>query len=209
MWRDFVLAVVCILLSLGTASSASAQSAKAQSLRQEAGLVPYSPPQAFLNGFFIADEMRPAFLFGPVGEFAAARTCPTTWLIEEGEKERLSHRTPDNPIFEYTLTLEEDCPKGVSWYVFVDQSAMPAKQWIEWRRQFHKSKADAEYADTAGRLEQAVAAGYPVSGELRFFSTDGQLDPRSPQELLPAVLSSPPRYDCEKGAPTGAEGKKP
>lgn len=196
-------AVLVLLCLLSWASVASAESDKAAALRRQAGLIPHTPPQVFLDGFFIADEMRPAFLFGPVKDFVAGRRCPTAWLIEDGEKERLEHRSAENPVFEYTLTLEEDCPQGVTWYVFVDQSAMTTRQWIEWRRQFHKSKAEPEYADTVKRLEAAVTAGYPVSGELRFVSRDGELDPRAPQELLPTALHYPPRYDCGAGAPAG------
>lgn len=196
-------AVLVLLCLLSWASAASAESDKAAALRRQAGLVPHTPPQAFLDGYFIADEMRPAFLFGPVKDFVAGRRCPTTWLIEDGEKERLDRRSAENPVFEYTLTLEEDCPQGVAWYVFVDQSAMTPRQWIEWRRQFHKSKAEPEYADAVKRLEAAVTAGYPVTGELRFVSRDGELDPRSPQELLPTALHCPPRYDCGAGAPVG------
>jgi hypothetical protein len=201
MWRKLVLAVVCLPALCGVASPALAQSAKASALRAEAGLIPYAPPQAFLDGFFIADEMRPAFLFGPVKDFVATRACPTTWLIEEGEKQRLSRRTPENPVFEYTLTLEADCPDGVAHFAFVDQSAMTPQQWIEWRRQFHKSKAEPEYADAVKRLEKAIEAGYPVRGELRFLSRDGQLDTRTLEGILPTALASPPRYDCESGAP--------
>lgn len=209
MWRVIALAVVCILTPLGVASPVLAQSAEAASLRSEAGLIPFTPPQAFLAGSFIADEMHPAFLFGPVKDFVAARACPTTWLIEEGEKERFDRRSPDNPVFEYTLTLEADCPQSVTHFVFVDQSAMTPRQWIEWRRQFHKSKAEPEYADALARLEKAIDAGYPVTGELRFVSKDGQLDPRPLQEILPSSLNYPPRYDCDKGAPMGQERKTP
>jgi hypothetical protein len=197
-----VVPMLCLLLWT-FASPALAGSERAADLRRQAGLVPHAPSKAFLDGYFIADEMRPAFLFGPVADFVAGRTCPTAWLIENDEKERLDRRSADNPVFEYTLTLEEDCPQGVTWYVFVDQSAMTPKQWIEWRRQFHKSKAEPEYADTVTRLEKAIEGGFPVSGELRFVSRDGVLDPRSPQESLPTAMACPPRYDCTTGAPVG------
>lgn len=47
---------------------------------------------------------------------------------------------------EYTLWLEEACPQGAVYYVFIDQSAMSPAQWIEWRKQFHKSKAEGTAA---------------------------------------------------------------
>jgi hypothetical protein len=58
-------------------------------------------------------------------------------------------------------------------------------------------------ADAVKRLETAIAAGFPVTGEPRFVSRDGEPDFRSPQELLPAAMSCPPRYDCDKGTPVG------
>jgi hypothetical protein len=195
------LLVVCVLLPV-FAAPAPALSDAAPDLRRQAGLVPHTPSQAFLDGSFIADEMHPAFLFGPVRDFVAGRPCPTAWLIEDAEQARLAGRSADNPVFEYTLTLEEACPQGVTWYVFLDQSAMRPEQWIEWRRQFHKRKAEGEYAETVQRLGKALEDGLPVSGELRFVSRDGVLEPRSPQEIL-LRMGVPPIYDCDKGARVG------
>ena len=193
-----LMLVFGLLLGPGPATAQSPQAAK---LRQSLGLIPYVPPKAFLDGFFIADEGRPAYLFGPVGEFAASRACKTSWLIEDSEKERLDKRDPANPVFEYTLYLEQDCPDGLTDFVFLDQSAMNPKQWIEWRRQFHKNKAEPEYADAVKRLEKAIADGFPVAGELRFVLRNGDLDATPPQELLATATACPPRYDCSKGEP--------
>ena len=204
MRRTVVLALAALFFcTLADPAPARAESSRAAAVRREMGYVPYAPPKAFLEGYFIADETRPAFLFGPVGDFVASRTCPTAWLIEEAEKERLAARDPSNPVFEYTLVLEQDCPDRVTHFVFVDQSAMNPQQWISWRKQFHKSKAEPEYADAVGRLSAAVAAGFPVRGEMRFVLQDGNLDPASPQKLLPTALSCPPRYDCDAGKPVG------
>lgn len=194
------LVSAAFFFALGT-PGALAESAKASQVRGALGLSPMDPPKAFLDGYFIADETKPAYLFGPVKDFVASRTCPVTWLIEDAEKERISRRDPANPVFEYTLYLEQDCPAGVTDFVFVDQSAMNPKQWIEWRRQFHKNKAEPEYADAVARLEKAIAAGFPVTGEMRFVLSDGELSPAPLQELLPTGLSCPPRYDCAKGEP--------
>ena len=195
----FAVLVATLTFSLSGAVQATAQSQRALALRKELGYAPYAPPKAFLDGYFIADETRPAFLFGPVADFVAARACPTAWLIEADEAARLAAHNPANPLFEYTLVLEQDCPDGVTDYVFVDQSAMNPQQWLDWRKQFHKNKAEPEYADAVARLGKAIAAGFPVSGELRFVLRDGALDPASPQVLLPNALSCPPRYDCEVG----------
>lgn len=188
------------LFVLVCTSSAFAASQKALELRQANGLSEYSPPQAFLSGFFLADEMDPGFLFGSVQDFAASRKCPVTWLIEEGEKARLAKpANPESPL-EYTLYLEEDCPEGVVHYVFVDQSSMTPSQWLEWRKQFHKSKAEGEYGAAKGRLEKAVSDGMKVSGELRFILRNGELDgSRTPEDTLRRDLSFAPRYDLKLG----------
>ncbi|MEA5088497.1 hypothetical protein [Solidesulfovibrio sp.] len=69
----------------GGIAHVSAQSQRAMALRKELGYAPYAPPKAFLDGDFIADESRSAFLFGPVADFAAARTCPTAWRVGAGK----------------------------------------------------------------------------------------------------------------------------
>jgi hypothetical protein len=193
-------AILAGLLILACLSPAHAASQKALDLRKTDGLSEFSPPEAFLAGVFIADEMEPCYLFGSVKDFAASRKCPVTWLIEEGEKARIAKpASPDAPL-EYTLYLEEDCPDGVVHYVFVDQSAMTPKQWIEWRKQFHKNKADGEYGATKDRLEKAVSEGVKVSGELRFIMVNGQLSgAKTPEQALPKDMNFPACYDLKQG----------
>lgn len=192
-----------VLTCLTAPLPAAATSSRAQELRTANGLVPFTPPDAFLDGFFLADEMEPCFLFGSVKDFAASRTCAVTWLIEEGEKARIAKpRKPDSPL-EYTLYLEEDCPTapgGVTHYVFVDQSAMTPRQWIDWRRQFHKNKAEGEYGATRDRLEKAVAEGMKVGGELRFIMRNGELaGGKTPEDVLRQELAFAPCYDLKQG----------
>ena len=136
------------------ATTAWAASAKATALRQANGLTAFTPPEKFLAGNFVADEMNPGFIFGAVKAFAASRKCPTTWLIEEGDKNRpAGPGTPDTPA-EYTLYLEEDCPDQVVYYVFIDQSGLTPQQWIEWREKFHKSKTGEQFGTAKSKLEQ-------------------------------------------------------
>ena len=71
------------LLLVGHGTAALAASAKATALRQANGLTAFTPPEKFLAGNFVADEMNPGFIFGAVKAFAASRKCPTTWLIED------------------------------------------------------------------------------------------------------------------------------
>lgn len=187
------------LAVLACLSPVHAASQKAIELRKSSGLTAFTPPEAFFAGCFLADEMEPAFLFGSVKDFAASRTCAVTWLIEEAEKARIAKPADPAMPVEYTLYMEEDCPEGVTYYVFTDQSAMTPKQWIEWRRQFHKSKAEGEYGATKDRLEKAVAEGRKVSGEMRFIMKNGELAcAKTPQETL-IEMKFMPVYDLKQG----------
>jgi len=194
-----VLAGFFVLVCL---TPAFAVSDNAQALRKAQGLVEFAPTDAFLSGYFTADEMNPSYLFGTVKDFVQAQKCPTTWLIEEGEKARLdqdSDKNPGQPI-EFTRYLECDRPDGVVYYVFVDQSSMTPEQWLKWRWQFHKNKADAEYGATLKQLEKAVGEGYRVSGELRFILKNGELaSAKTPENALREDLSFTPRYDLKRG----------
>ena len=147
------------LLLVGNGATAWAASAKATALRQANGLTAFTPPEKFLAENFVADEMNPGFIFGPVKSFAASRKCPTTWLIEAGDKNRPAGAGAQAPLAEYTLYLEEDCPDQVVYYVFIDQSGLTPQQWIEWREKFHKSKAGEEFAATKTKLEQPAPRG--------------------------------------------------
>jgi hypothetical protein len=182
-----------VVFVVGYCSGAGAASPKAMALRQANGLTTFAPPEKFLAGNFVADEMNPAFIFGPVQAFAASRQCPTTWLIETGEKNRLAG--PGGAPMEYTVYLEEDCPDQVVYYVFIDQSGMTPEQWIEWREKFHKSKAEPEYGSTKTKLDQACKAGCGVGAELRFIQKNGELVNKSPEAVLVGDLHYPPIYD--------------
>jgi hypothetical protein len=184
------------LLLMGHSATALAASDKATALRQANGLAVFTPPEKFLGGNFVADEMNPGFIFGPVKAFAASRKCPTTWLIESGDKNR-----PAGPgaHVEYTLYLEEDCPAQVVYYVFIDQSGLTPQQWIEWREKFHKSKAGEQFDSAKSKLEQACTAGCGVGAELRFIQKNGELVAKSPEAVLRQDLKFVPIYDLNQG----------
>ena len=185
-----------VILLVGNGSGAWAASAKAMALRQANGLTAFTPPAKFLSGNFVADEMNPAVIFGPVKDFAASRHCPTAWLIEAGDKNRLAGQgsTP----MEYTVYLEEDCPDKVVYYVFIDQSGLTPQQWIEWREKFHGSKAESEYISTKSKLDQACKAGCGVGAELRFIQKNGELVDKSPEAVLRSDLHYAPIYDLNR-----------
>ncbi len=173
------------LLLLGNCSTTLAASPKATALRQANGLTVFTPPEKFLADNFVADEMTPAFIFGPVKSFVSSRKCPTAWLIEESAKNRPAGLGSSDAPAEYTLYLEEDCPDKVVYYVFIDQSGLTPQQWIEWRRKFHgQSKTDPEYSEAKSKLDTACTAGCGVGAELRFIQKDGELVAKSLEEVL-------------------------
>jgi hypothetical protein len=192
-----ILVGVSLLAALGGVTWAASEQAMA--LRGKNGLSEYPPLEAFLSGNFVADEIDPGYIFGKVKEFARTRTCPTSWLIEEGERKRIESRQPQSGPVEYTLYLEEDCPGRIVYYVFVDRSQADTTQWMEWRRQFHKRKTDPEYGATKTRLERAAQNGFPVDGELRFVEIEGDLLLQKPEELLMGELKFAPAYDLKAG----------
>jgi hypothetical protein len=183
-----------LLLVVGNGAGAWAASAKAMALRQANGLVAFTPTDKFLSANFVADEMEPAFVFGPVKAFATSRKCPTTWLSESDRKPPAGQASKNIPM-EYTVYLEEDCPDKVVYYVFIDQSNLTPQQWIAWRQRFHGSKAKEEYGQTESKLEKACAAGCGFNAELRFIQVNGQLLNKSPEKYLQTDLKFAPLYD--------------
>lgn len=193
------LAALLVVLSLATCPlQAMAASEKAQALRKQNGLVLFAPSETFLQGGFIASEMEPALVYGPVADFAAGREFPTVWLIEQEEKDRVEKSAPSSPV-EYSLYLEEDRPDQTIYYVFLDQSAFTPQQWLEWRRKFHKRKADAEYGAVTAKLEKALQDGAPVRAELRFVVRDGEVVPIEPEKQADLRLKMKPLYDLNQG----------
>ena len=190
--------ILGLLLLVGNVTAASAASPKATALRQANGLIAFTPPERFLAGNFVADELNPSLIFVTVKNFAASRKCPTAWLIEEGVKQRLASPGSPEASVEYTLILEEDCPDKVVHYVFVDQSSMTPQQWLEWRRQFHKSKTDPQFGEAKSKLEQACKDGCAVAAELRFLQRDGDLVAQSPEDYLRVDLKFAPVYDLNQ-----------
>jgi hypothetical protein len=184
-----------LLLVLSNVSGAWAASKKAAALRQANGLAAFTPPEKFLAGNFVADEMNPGFIFGTVKAFAASRKCAISWLIEEGAKNRPAGPGSPGQPGEYTIYLEEDCPDKVVYYVFIDQSGLTPQQWIEWREKFHKSKTEPQYGSTKSKLDQACTDGCGVGAELRFVQKDGDLMAGSPEEVVRVDLKFAPIYD--------------
>jgi hypothetical protein len=190
--------VLGFLLLVGNSAGALAASQQATALRQANGLVPFTPTAKFLAGNFVADEMNPDFIYGPVQAFVASRKCPTAWLMEADQKRQLAvPGSPDQPV-EFTVYLEEDCPDKVVYYVFIDQSNLTPQQWIEWRQKFHKSKTEPTYGDTKSKLDKACVAGCGVGAELRFIQMNGELVAQSPEKILRQDRKLTPIYDLNR-----------
>ncbi len=175
----------------------------AMKLRALNGLSEFTPSEAFLKGNFVADEIEPQFIFGPVKDFKKSRSCRTAWLIEEGQRDRIKNRENQSDPFEYTLYLEEDCPGKVVYYVFVDRTLAKAGQWMEWRKVFHKSKAEDQYGATGALLEQAAGSGFPVDSEVRFIEIQGDLILKKPEDFLTGDLKIKPIYNLRSGKADG------
>jgi hypothetical protein len=175
---------------------ATAGSGQAMQLRAQNGLSEFTPPAGFLAGNFLADETDPAYIFGNVREFARSLACPATWLIEAAERKRIEAQPqPSGPV-EYSLYLEADCPGRIAYYVFVDRSFNP-DQWLEWRRPFHRSKADPHYKAAKASLDQAAQNGFTVAAELRFVAVNGDLLLKRPEDVLVGDLQFKPIYDLK------------
>jgi hypothetical protein len=182
------------------AGLAWAESEGAAKLRGQNGLTAFAPPEAFLAGNFLADETDPAYIFGKVRDFAKSLPCPTAWLIEEAELKRIQNRGAQAGPVEYSIYLEADCAGKVAYYIFVDRSLNPT-QWLEWRRQFHKTKADPHYKDAKASLDQAAGKGFAVDAELRFVALDGELLMKRPEDVLAGELKFRPIYDLKQNQP--------
>jgi len=197
--RRFGSVLLGILMIVGLSAVTWAASEEAAKLRNKNALSEYSPPETFLSGNFVADEVEPAYIFGKVKDFVKSRSCTTAWLIEEGERKRVAAWDKQSGPIEYTLYLEEDCPGKVAFYVFVDRSQADVAQWMQWRQQFHKSKAEPQYGVAKVGFEQAAANGFPVDAELRFLEINGDLSLKKPEDVLVGELKFQPIYDLKQG----------
>ncbi|MCE5336059.1 MAG: hypothetical protein LLG06_15870 [Desulfobacteraceae bacterium] len=192
-----VLMTACALLAplaIGWAASDGAMK-----LRAENGLTEFKVPATLLSGNFVADEIDPRFVFGKVDDFVKSRSCATTWLIDENEKRRVEAQSNQTEPLEYTLYLEEDCPDKVAYYIFVDRSQARSAQWMEWRKQFHKSKAEPQYAAVDAALAEAGQKGFQVDAELRFVEIGGNLILKKTEEFVTDDLKLRPIYDLKAG----------
>ena len=149
------------LLLIGNGSAALAASPKAMAMRQANGLTAFTPPEKFLAGNFVADEMNPTVHFrSRCKPLPPPANAPRPGSSRRGIKIARPGGSSDKPA-EYTVYLEEDCPDKVVYYVFIDQSGLTPQQWIDWRYKFHEEQ------DGAGVWPDQIQTGTGLHGGLR------------------------------------------
>jgi hypothetical protein len=190
--------VLFILLGLViTASAVAGQSA--QEFRQQNGLLAYEPPDWFAEGYFIAREKNPAFVFGPVQDFVRALGGKATWLIEDLELKRLERISADGTSPEYSLYLEAVTPEHTEYWVFVVLPYESAGEWFDARRAYHGRKAENYYGETQGMLERAIRQGLKIKSELRFLIEKGAVSLEPPEDLIMNKYKFKPVFDLNSG----------
>ena len=171
----------------------------AQEFRQQNGLIAYTPPAWFTEGYFIAREKNPAFVFGPVKDFVRALSGKTSWLIEDLELKRLARTSADGTIPEYSLYLEAVSPERTEYWVFVALPYENAGEWFDARRAYHGRKAEGYYGETQGMLERALNQGLKIKAELRFLIEKGDIRLEPPEDLIMNRYKYQPVFDLGSG----------
>lgn len=200
--RRFLACFLMLTGAIGLTGQATAVSDRAQAFRKANALNEAVVPKTFLEGAFVANEINPRYVFGSVNDLLKACPCPSSWLMDDEERRRIGDEEKRTAPLEYTVYLEADCPDHLSYFVFVVQQSSDPEQWLKWRRQFHKSKAEPQYGQTKDRLQQALEGGLHLNGELRFLIVDQELDTSNPEEVMIRDFKLVPAYDLEKGMKT-------
>ena len=188
-----------------TLSAVAAESAPA--FRQKYGLLAYAPPAWFLEGYFIAREKNPAFVFGPVQDFVRALGGTTTWLIEDLELRRIERTSAGGTNPEYSLYLEAVSPERTEYWVFVALPYESAREWFDARRAYHGGKAEGYYGETQGMLERALSQGLKIKAELRFLIDKGEIRLEPPEDLIMSRYKFQPVFDLVTGRRLGSATK--
>jgi hypothetical protein len=199
-------AIIILMASLMIIPSTNGEDS-AQSFRRQNGLLPYSPPPWFLEGYFIARERNPGYVFGPVQNFARAIGGKTTWLIEDLELKRLERASTDATPPEYSLFLEAVSPDRTEYWVFVILPHESAREWFAARRAYHGRKAEDYYGKTQSMLERALRQGLKIKAEIRFFIEKGNISLEAPEEIIMNRLKFKPVFDLSTGRRLGSTVK--
>ena len=176
----------------------------AQSFRKQNGLLTYDPPAWFLEGYFIARERNPGYVFGTVQNFVQAMGDKTTWLIEDLELKRLEQALADGTTPEYSLFLEAVSPERTEYWVFVTLPHESAGEWFAARRAYHGRKAEGYYGKTQTMLERAISQGIKIKAEIRFFIEKGKISVESPEDIILNKYKFQPIFDLSTGRSLGS-----
>ena len=196
--RRYLTAAIILLASL-VITPAAVVGESAQTFRQQNGLLAYAPPAWFLQGYFIARERNPVYVFGPVQDFVRAVGGKTTWLIEDVELKRVEGASREGESPEYSLFLETVSPERTEYWVFVVLPHESAQAWFDARRAYHGRKAEGYYGKTQRELERASSQGLKIKAELRFLIEKGDLSLQSPEEAIMNRYKLQPVFDLNAG----------
>ena len=206
--RWYLAASILMLVSLIVAPPAVTEES-AQTFRQQNGLLVYTPPGWFLEGYFIAREKSPGYVFGPVQDFVRAMGGKTTWLIEDVELKRVEQASKDGESPEYSLFLEAVSAQRTEYWVFVVLPHESGQEWFDARRAYHGRKAEDYYGKTQNELERALSQGLKIKAELRFFIEKGDISLESPEDVIMNRYKFQPVFDLSAGRWLGSAAKRP
>lgn len=207
MLKRLCLAASMLMLATLIFSPPTVSGKSAQNFRQQNGLITYAPPSWFLQGYFIAREKNPLYLFGPVQDFVQAVGGNTTWLVEDEELKRVKQASAEGDNPEYTLFLEVVSPETTEYWVFVVLPHESGQAWFDARRAYHGRKAEDYYGRTRSELETALSQGFKVKAELRFLIEKGDTCLQPPEGLIMSRYKFKPVFDLSNGRPLGAAGQ--
>jgi hypothetical protein len=196
--RRYLTAAIILLASL-VFTPAVVIGESAQTFRQQNGLLAYAPPAWFLQGYFIARERNPAYVFGPVQDFVRAVGGKTTWLIEDVELKRVEGASREGESPEYSLFLETVSPERTEYWVFVVLPHESAQAWFDARRAYHGRKAEGYYGKTQSELETALSQGIKIKAELRFLIEKGDTCLQAAEDLIMSRYKFQPVFDLNAG----------
>ena len=199
MLKRWWTAVSMIMLTTLLITSLASAAESPQAFRQQNGLIAYDPPAWFLDGFFIAREKQPGYVFGSVQDFVGAIGGTTAWLIEDLELKRVEKDAADGKTPEYSLYLEAVSPESTEYWVFVVLPYESAQAWFDARRAYHGRKAEGYYGDTRKGLESAYNQGLKVKAELRFLIEKGMTSVKVPEYVIINRVKFQPVFDLRTG----------
>jgi hypothetical protein len=192
--RWFLLMMISLILTPLVVAAESTQS-----FREKNGLLPYAPPVWFLEGYFIAREKNPGYIFGTVQDFVKILDGTTTWLIEDLELKRLEVASAEGKNPEYSLYLEAVSPERTEYWVFVVLPHESAQAWFDARRAYHGRKAEGYYGKTQSEFERAINQGLKIKAELRFLIEKGEISLQSPEDAIVNRYKFQPVFDLSAG----------